>query len=555
MREEHALIDAYADGAIAAADLQRLQILLRTDPSVRRAFWRRMQLHAQLGAACRAAGGRALALPARRPLAWRWPLAAAASLLLAAAALWLARPAAELPSRDGHRLAVGTAVTGPALLRWDDGSSIELAGGARAQARDARRGAALFLADGAIAVRVAHRPAGRGFAVATPQAQAVVLGTAFRLAVAAGTTVLAVQEGVVRLGNPAGAVEVRAGAAAMVRADAAPLPVGSVVHADAARDDAQRLADALRPGDTLVLHGTWSRPLRLARAGLPGLPITVRGAEDALLAGDEILSGWERSDDGLWHARAAWSLATAQRPLGQDMLLIDGRPVPLAAWPADADAIAGDGTAVAGESGGFARTAVRLPGLPAGDLSAAFLRWGGQTGRIVGRDGDVVQVLTPPGAPPPRAGDALRAMGAPAFALRPGMWCRTGTGVLLRLADDDHPSARRISLQRHRTMLELRGAAQVRVADLTIRAGAVDIDAASVGVELDGLTLLHPAAAGGPAVVVAAPGTRLSRIAVSGEDRRIEVDADGVAVEDCGTAVIDLAPGRRLLSADRGTVR
>ncbi|MBN8526838.1 MAG: hypothetical protein J0M02_16010, partial [Planctomycetes bacterium] len=194
-------------------------------------------------------------------------------------------------------------------------------------------------------------------------------------------------------------------------------------------------------------------------------------------------------------------------------------------------------------------------GLPAGDLSAAFLRWGGHAGRVLGRDGEVVQVLTPPGAPSLRAGDALRVLGALALAVQPGMWCRTGAGVLLRLADDDHPSARRISLQRHRTMLELRGAAQVRVADLAIRAGAVELDAASVGIELDGLTLRHPAAAGGTAIVVAAPGARLRRLDLGGEAQRIAVDADGVAVEDCGTAVVELAPGRRLLSADRGTAR
>lgn len=553
MRDLQALIDAYADGAITAADLQRLQERLRADAPARRAFWRRMRLHAQLGAACRAAGGRALAFPPPRRAAWRWPLAAAAGLLLAA--WWLLRPAAELPSRDGRPLAAGTVVAGPALLRWEDGTSVELAGGARAESRDARRGPALLLADGSAVVRVAHRPAGRGFAVATPQAEAAVLGTVFRLAVSAGSTVLAVQEGVVRLGNPAGAVEVHAGDAATARSQAPPQRVGSVVHADMAHDDVQRLADDLRPGDTLVLHGTWSRPLRLVRAGLPGLPITVRGAEDALLAGDEALAEWRRGVDGLWHARAPWSMATAQRPLGQDQLLIDGQPASLAVWPAGAEAVAADGSAVLGESGGFVRVAIRLPGLPDGDLSTAFLRWGGHFGRIVARSGDDAQVLVHPGVPAPRAGDALRVLGAPALLQQAGMWCRSGAEVLLRLAEDDHPSAHRIALQRHRTMLELRGAAQVRVADLAIRAGAVDIDADSVGAELDGLQLLHPAAIGGTAVGIAAPGVRVRRLVVTGEGQRIAVDADGVVVEDCGAAVVEVAPGRRLLSADRGTAR
>lgn len=555
MRPLDALVDAYADGAIAAADLQRLQALLRTDRAARRAFWRRMRLHAQLGAACRAAGGRALAMPPPRRPAWRWPLAAAAGLLLAAAALWLALPEAELPSRDGRRLAAGTALVGPAALRWDDGSSVELAGGARAEVRNAARGPALLLADGSAAARVAPRPPGRGFAIATPHAEAAVLGTAFRLAVAGGATHLAVQEGVVRLGNAAGSVAVPAGAAASAAPGAAPRPAGRILHADASRDDVQRLADGLRPGDTLVLRGTWSRPLRLARAGLPGLPITVRGADGAQLAGDEALSGWRRGTDGLWYAPAPWSLASARRPSGRDMLLIDDQPAPPAAWPADAPAGAAAGTAALGAAGGFVRAAIRLPGLPPGDLDGAFARWGAYDGRVLARAGEVIEVLAAPDAPAPRPGDAVRVLAAPALALRPGMWCRTGTGVLLRLADDDHPAARRIALQRHPVMLELRGAAHVRVADLAIRAGAVAVDADSVGAELDGLALRHPGADDGPAVAVAAPGARLRRIAVLGGAQGIAVDADGVRIEDCGATAVAVAPGRRLLSAAPSTGR
>lgn len=96
--------------------------------------------------------------------------------------------------------AVETAPRATALVRFPDGTELRLEGATSAREfTDAKEGKRLFLAQGTISAEVTRQPAGRPFAILTPQAEARVLGTTLRLSVEADGTRLEVLKGRVRL--------------------------------------------------------------------------------------------------------------------------------------------------------------------------------------------------------------------------------------------------------------------------------------------------------------------------------------------------------------------
>lgn len=502
-----ALVDAYADGTIAEADLQALQAALRADAGARQRFWRRQRLHAQLGAACRAASGAAEARPGPviRP---RW-LAAAAVLVAALGAGWAWWPAAGTPRLDGRRLTVGEAFTGPAVLTWDDGSRIIVDAGGRCRAGDNRMGPALSLDQGCLSAEIARQARDRRFSIATPDATATVLGTAFELATDGAVSRLAVEHGVVRLADRHGSVEARAGDCAAT-GPAGPGLVGRRLAVAPDGDDGAdgstrhpwrtlaRAAGALAPGDCLVIRGTWHEPLVLRHGGAPGLPVTICG-DDAAIDGADELTGWTRRPDGLWSAPADGTLATPGQPFGNDQLIIDGAPAPLAAWPdAGAPAARFGNAGIPGpgrEPASTARGSGYLSGLPDQSLDGAAVWWRTPDGRVgcgrlLGRAGGSIEFTfrwDMPGHPV--TGAEARLFAAPALADQPGEWTRDGEGrVLVRLADGDRPDRHRIALQRRRAGI-LVAASSIRVRGIDLRTCGIQIGPAAHDVRLSDLVV------------------------------------------------------------------
>ncbi len=135
---------------------------------------------------------RTRASPRRR--AWAPALVAGVLLIVLGAGWWLRPDAdADLPSRDGFRLARGATVAGPATVVWPDGSEARLAAGG--QVRVPTNGRGLELDAGDVAVHVAHQTPGEHFVVRSPQALTQVIGTRFRLRCTAESTSLLVDEG------------------------------------------------------------------------------------------------------------------------------------------------------------------------------------------------------------------------------------------------------------------------------------------------------------------------------------------------------------------------
>lgn len=114
-------------------------------------------------------------------------------------------PKAVAKLEGGRDLIEGDTVSGAAAVLWPDGTRVELSDGGQIRASGAR------VERGVVSAQVAKQPAGRLFSIATPNAEAVVLGTRFTLKIDGAGTILEVQEGKVRLKRDSASVDVAAG--------------------------------------------------------------------------------------------------------------------------------------------------------------------------------------------------------------------------------------------------------------------------------------------------------------------------------------------------------
>lgn len=158
--------------------------------------------------------------PRRHPLpAWRLPLALAAALLLATGLWWRwMAPAAAPPSAacvlvagggtlDGRRLAAGAAVpagtafaaaASGATLRYADGTTFAIAGGARLRLPADDGGPRAHLDEGRLEAEVRPQAPERPLVLTTPAARIEVVGTRFALRHERGTTRIDLAQGAVR---------------------------------------------------------------------------------------------------------------------------------------------------------------------------------------------------------------------------------------------------------------------------------------------------------------------------------------------------------------------
>jgi ferric-dicitrate binding protein FerR (iron transport regulator) len=148
-----------------------------------------------------------------------WVCASAALIMAGIAVGWAVWPSPQLVqvlAAGDQALAPSELIDAraqPAVLRWRDGSRVELATGSRAVAAPdpAHR---LGLLSGLLHAEVAHQQ--QPFVIALPHGEAAVLGTAFTVAVESTGSWLGVRSGRVALRGPGGEVTVPAGASASV---------------------------------------------------------------------------------------------------------------------------------------------------------------------------------------------------------------------------------------------------------------------------------------------------------------------------------------------------
>jgi ferric-dicitrate binding protein FerR (iron transport regulator) len=199
-----ALILRYLEGTATAEDVASLNELLKKDADARGL------LRTAAFQALTVADLRRAQVPRRDETArWnKWPLAAAAAVLLVVAAgvIWLTRPKPELltvvhstgaVTWNGSTLTVEGA-NSAAELRLIDGSTLTLAGDSEA-AFGGKRGTEISLRRGSITVEAAPQPRTQPMVLRTPTAEAEVVGTCFTISAQTGQTMVTVGSGKVRL--------------------------------------------------------------------------------------------------------------------------------------------------------------------------------------------------------------------------------------------------------------------------------------------------------------------------------------------------------------------
>lgn len=277
------LIEAYLDDELTDGEARELRALVKRDSALRERFVAEVRWHIQLGDRLRTpaiplserveamldADGHSLRIAdavaasitpsrasrrnkistrfirRRRREAAPWWLAAAAGLLLAVG-LFLVVPGSGPAAatvigdrgsidRGGQTLRLGSqpqtvadgdvlVADGSALLlRFSDGTTVELSSGARLTLRTGSRSGAkhLDLERGALLARVAKQKSDQSLLVATPQAHVAVLGTTFRVRVESTGTRLTVEEGRIAFARSSGGerLEVVGGRSAIAGAD------------------------------------------------------------------------------------------------------------------------------------------------------------------------------------------------------------------------------------------------------------------------------------------------------------------------------------------------
>ena len=252
------LLNRYEDNLASSAELSELAVLLNESPNFRRELVERKQMEvglhefrAVLKAAGRPSVRKAMARSATRKksntsTAWVLTGVAAVVALLIGTAIWQAASSgktieviARVEDASDVRAARSGQVTelvagaplyaddsisaGPAgrlVILYADGTRIALASGGRLTLKSEQSAKRVMLTTGQLSAFVAKQPAGQAMVLSTPNANATILGTQFKLTAMSDRTSLEVTEGVVRFtrSSDGRSIEVAAGRKAVAEA-------------------------------------------------------------------------------------------------------------------------------------------------------------------------------------------------------------------------------------------------------------------------------------------------------------------------------------------------
>jgi ferric-dicitrate binding protein FerR (iron transport regulator) len=340
------LLSKFLSGQATDEEIARLRTEIAADPDAVDSLFQAAELERDLGEVL-SANARVVA-----PQPRRWLLLAAAAVLLAAVAGYLALsrsvPVAQVDRVQGNVLRGGTPLSagqtlyagevletdakGRVVLRYDDGTQVDLAPGSRARDFAAEGGKRIVLERGSLTGDVRRQPADQPMIVRTPDGEARVLGTRFTLSVGSGSSRLDVEKGLVRLTrlSDGKAADVAAGQMAVASAAAAPVAMApgtwhslpNTTMESVAVDPAKVPAANGTSGPSAVI-GAWSGGAFDARRGR----LVLWGGGYSDYSGNELYAfslasmSWERlteptprprlseeeNDDGTPNARATYN--------------------------------------------------------------------------------------------------------------------------------------------------------------------------------------------------------------------------------------------------------
>lgn len=226
------LVSKYLAGQASDEEVARLRAQIEADPSLMDELFEGAELERDLGDVFRSGQ---VVVARRKP----WYLIAAAALVMIGvggyiATRGLSRLVATVESVEGRTpVAVGDTVhegdrietAGRVVLRYADGTRLDIAPGTAVWELGARGGKRVILIRGSVTGDVVPQPANQPLMLQTPEGEARVVGTVFTLSTGSGVSRLNVEKGVVRLTriSDGKAADVAAGQMAVASASAAPV--------------------------------------------------------------------------------------------------------------------------------------------------------------------------------------------------------------------------------------------------------------------------------------------------------------------------------------------
>ena len=258
-----------------------------------------------------------------------------------------------------------------------------------------------------------------------------------------------------------------------------------------------RAGQALQPGDSLTIgEGIYHQVLRPGASGTADAPITIRAAEGAtaMLSGATPFTGWKHDGNGVWSVAMPWSLGE------MNQLFCNGEMLTEARWPNNAGTLLQPTRATIAAA---TLDTITDPTLPGDDdfwkgarlWCAGGSSWYCWTREITAYDAKTHTLTFTPAFKDtdrfykPRPGNLYALMGTRQALDAPGEWWydQENRRVLLIPPDGKDPNTLAIEAKQRGTVIDLNGLSQIKLYDLSFRAGGITTDSNSSHLLLQGL--------------------------------------------------------------------
>lgn len=329
-------------------------------------------------------------------------------------------------------------------------------------------------------------------------------------------------------------------------------------------------ADVAQPGDTCLVHGgIYRETLAPPVSGTAAQPITFRAApgETPVISALDRITGFTRVPGSapLYRATMPWTLNTASRPAGCDLVLVDGVPLLEARWPnlsKELKLTTRDDWAKTTDGAVGTLTSPELANLPDSSKPGSYITalggalWTIASGQVTAGSGTTLHfaINSPDNSEyyAPRANNYFFLFGSRALLDAPGEWFRDADGALDVWAPDGRDlGAALVEAKRRDIAVDLSAVSHVRVVGFEVRAGRIVTAAGTEDIVLDRLAVRDathalyqsaPWAGGDAAIAVAASNSLVINSLVEGSAFfGIEVDraSSGNTVANCAVLHTD----------------
>jgi hypothetical protein len=252
-----------------------------------------------------------------------------------------------------------------------------------------------------------------------------------------------------------------------------------------------KCASVAKAGETcLILAGTYRETVRPAVSGSAGKPIVFApyNNEAVTVSGADPVTGWSVYTGSIYKASVSGNVS---------QVFVDGKMMIQARWPNIPDSTNPNPLRpeLAIMDNGTSRSTIVDSALPNLNWSGtnvwavSHFAWSSNTGRITGYGSGRLSVSGfNDGLLEPNPGGFYYVFGTLPLLDAPSEWHHDGSTLFLRTPGSDSPSNHLVEVKRREAVFDLNGRQHINIRNLTLFAGAIDMDNASGNNLIDGIT-------------------------------------------------------------------